>query len=445
MNYTDKVIKQSNSCYNDGLRRAAIRDMSGAIVALRRSLQYCQKNIAARNLLGLVYYGRGEVNEALVEWIISKNLKPKDNVANYFIRKVQESSEELEQMNACIKKYNQSLVYCQQDSEDMALIQLRKVLSRHRTFVKAHQLAALLYIRKKQYSKARVVLLRAQKIDTTNPDTLYYLNELPAPKKKKKQDVETNDPVSYKVGNDTIIQPTSITLKENASTVTLVNVITGVVIGAALVGFLFVPAMRQNENMANANAVRVYSQEIDAQKAQINALTTELSNYRTDSETMEALTISSTKSKESYEYLMEALDMKEDGKSTKSIIEKLIQVESSSLGEEGASRYNDLYKEIVPTYLESRYEIAEAKFKVKDNDSTINELEFIVSVDPSYAEYNAMLMLAQTYEGIKDTEMADKYYDIIVKDGENTKAAETVREEKVIEEENIDQLEEENE
>ena len=78
MDYTKKIMYQSNSWYNDGLRKAQVRDMSGAIVSLQQSLQYNRENIAARNLLGLVYYGIGEVSEALVEWIISKNLKPKD-------------------------------------------------------------------------------------------------------------------------------------------------------------------------------------------------------------------------------------------------------------------------------------------------------------------------------------------------------------------------------
>ena len=74
MDYTKKIMYQSNSWYNDGLRKAQVRDMSGAIVSLQQSLQYNRENIAARNLLGLVYYGIGEVSEALVEWIISKNL-----------------------------------------------------------------------------------------------------------------------------------------------------------------------------------------------------------------------------------------------------------------------------------------------------------------------------------------------------------------------------------
>ena len=50
MDYTKKIMYQSNSWYNDGLRKALVRDMSGAIVSLQQSLQYNRENIAARNL-----------------------------------------------------------------------------------------------------------------------------------------------------------------------------------------------------------------------------------------------------------------------------------------------------------------------------------------------------------------------------------------------------------
>ena len=132
MDYSTKLVYQSNYWYNDGLKRANIRDLSGAILSLRRSLQYNNANVAARNLLGLVYYGRGEVVEALVEWILSKNFQSKDNIANYFIKKVQEVPGELEQVNQAVKKYNQSIEYARQGGDDIASYSLRKQLPRIR-------------------------------------------------------------------------------------------------------------------------------------------------------------------------------------------------------------------------------------------------------------------------------------------------------------------------
>ena len=145
---------------------------------LRKSLQYNQANIAARNLLGLVYYGRGDVIEALVEWILSKNIQSHDNIANYYISKVQEVPGELETINQAVKRFNQSLDYARQNGEDLAIIQLKKVVAAHPTYVKAYQLLALLYIHTEQYGSARTMLRAAHKLDKTDEITLRYMHEL---------------------------------------------------------------------------------------------------------------------------------------------------------------------------------------------------------------------------------------------------------------------------
>ena len=62
------IMCMSNRLYNDGLAKANVRDISGAIIALNESLKYNKKNIDARNLLGLCYFERGEVVPALSEW-----------------------------------------------------------------------------------------------------------------------------------------------------------------------------------------------------------------------------------------------------------------------------------------------------------------------------------------------------------------------------------------
>lgn len=131
MDYTTKLSYQSMYWYNDGLKKAKIRDLSGAIASLKKSLQYNRGNIASRNLLGLVYYGRGDIVEALVEWVLSKNFQSHENIANYYIQKVRESQEELEMINQAIRRYNQALLYCQQNGEDLAIIQLKKAVAAH--------------------------------------------------------------------------------------------------------------------------------------------------------------------------------------------------------------------------------------------------------------------------------------------------------------------------
>ena len=71
--------------YNDGLRKAKIRDLTGAENSLKKSIQFDKYNKEARNLLGLGYYGRGDVTRALVVCTVSLMLVPADNIASYYI------------------------------------------------------------------------------------------------------------------------------------------------------------------------------------------------------------------------------------------------------------------------------------------------------------------------------------------------------------------------
>ena len=138
-----KVLKISNNFYNEGLEKAGVRDLTGAIQSLRQCLKFDKNNVEARNLLGLVYFETGEVVAALSEWVISKNLRPKKNIADDYINMVQSNPTRLDTINKTIKKYNQALLYCHQESKDLAIIQLKKVLSLNPKYIRAHQLLAL--------------------------------------------------------------------------------------------------------------------------------------------------------------------------------------------------------------------------------------------------------------------------------------------------------------
>lgn len=239
-----KVVRISNSYYNDGLQKAQVRNLSGAIISLRQSLKFYKYNIQARNLLGLVYYEMGEVVDALSEWVISANYQSEDNLAKKYIEQIHRNRNQLDTINQTIKKYNQALIYCKQDSKDLAVIQLRKVLSLNPKLVKAHQLIALLYIEEGYYEKAKKALRDAGKIDTDNTTTLRYLKEVnrclkeKGKEKKKKND----DLISYQSGNETIIMPKRF--RETSMWTNIVYLIIGLVVGVAVTSFLVVPGVQ---------------------------------------------------------------------------------------------------------------------------------------------------------------------------------------------------------
>ena len=407
MNYAEKLFRQSDYWYNDGLKKANMRDLTGAVSSLKRSLQYNRSNIAARNLLGLVYYGRGEVVEALVEWIISKNLKSYENIANYYIKKVQESPNELEQINQAIKKYNQCLVYARQNGEDLAIIQLKKVIQTHPSFLKAHQLLALLYLQTEQYSKARQILRRAHKMDITNPITLAYMHELSQIHSQKvgKLKEEKEHTVTYSLGNETIIQPVSASLKDNATALTIVNIIIGIVLGAAVVWFLIAPTIIQNRSRDMNDTIVALSEEIAARDIQINVLKEELDIYRsTDGEAQNAIEHSAS-TQESYELTMQVKELYDEGQtSNEEMTEILLKVNPNMLEERGKAIYDEVAGDLFPKMCRRYYGYAQADMEKEKYTSAIVYLEKVVQMDAEYDEGNAKLLLEEARQKSETTE-----------------------------------------
>ena len=114
-----KIIYMSNRLYNEGLEKAGVRDLSGAIVSLRQSLRLNKENIDARNLLGLIYYEMGEAAEALSEWVISSNFRDAENMASEYIGMIQNDHAGFDVLKKSAKDYNTALEMCVQGNKDL--------------------------------------------------------------------------------------------------------------------------------------------------------------------------------------------------------------------------------------------------------------------------------------------------------------------------------------
>ena len=428
VDYTKRFLYLSNQWYNDGLKKANMRDLSGAIVSLKKSLQFNRDNIAARNLLGLVYYGRGEVVEALVEWIISKNIKTHGNIATYYIKKVQESPSELEVINQAVKKYNQCLVYCGQDGEDLAAIQLQKVVAAHPTFLKAYQLLALIYIHTEQYAKARQVLRRAHKLDTTNEITLQYMHEMKKLRGEKAAKVreEKGNTVSYKLGNETIIQPVSSTLKDNATFLTILNILIGVVVGAACVWFLFMPTMKQNLSYKANQEIITYSEQIAARESEIDLLNRELEAYKAEKEATEEQKAIAMETKSSYEDLIKAMQTySQESYNRTNLVDDLLEIQTEPLGEVGMAMYTTISSVVFEEECSWLYDYAQKNFEVKNYNITIERMERVMKIDKEYADGGAMLLLMQAYHDTNEAAKAEELYNQILEKFPDTEVSRT--------------------
>ncbi len=434
MDYTTKLSYQSMYWYNDGLKKAKIRDLSGAIASLRKSLQYNRGNIASRNLLGLVYYGRGDVVEALVEWILSKNFQSHDNIANYYIQKMRETAGELEAINQAAKRYNQSLDYCRQNGEDLAIIQLKKAVTVHPSYVKAHQLLALIYMHTEQYTFARQSIRTAYKLDTTDEFSLRCMHELNQIrrarnvkiKEKEKKDRHT---VTYNLGNETIIQPVSNSIKDNAGLHTVLNIVLGLVVGVAVMWFLIMPAINASRQERNNRQTVEFSDQIATQTAQISALKKELEEYRSTSEETENVQATASSTQESYEIVLNmAAHFRAEDMGDSAMVEELLKVNPDSLGTVGRESYDEIAGELFPRVCANLYSTSQENFEVANYTAAITNLEQVMKMDEGYKEGAALLLLAQSYEKSGDQNQANLKYQKLTESYPDTEAAQTAKE-----------------
>ncbi|MCR4741074.1 MAG: tetratricopeptide repeat protein [Lachnospiraceae bacterium] len=278
------IISTSNRLYNEGLEKARVRDLSGAADTLRQSLKYDKRNINARNLLGLVYFEMGESVLAMSEWIISKNYESKKNIADDYLNILQKNQNELDTINQTLKKYNQALQYCYQDTRDLAEIQLKKVLSINKNLISAYQLLALIYIDARDFSKARRTLLKSLAVDATNTRSRYYLlnvnealKDIAEHSNDKKQRQDAINTISYQSGNDTIIQPALP--RERVGVSSIINIIVGLLVGIAICWFLVLPARVEREISGYDEQYKLVSEELAAEKTNSQEIAQSLDSY----------------------------------------------------------------------------------------------------------------------------------------------------------------------
>lgn len=309
-----KVDYLSKIFYNQGLEKASIRDLSGAIACLKQSLMYDKRNIRARNLLGLVYFETGEVVSALSEWVISKKLQPTRNLASEYINKLQANPNKLAAINETIKKYNHALMLCREGHEDMAAIQLRKILTQNSKLIKGYHLLALIQMKNGEWNKARRILKKAARIDKTNTTTLRFLREVDEQtgvttrlEKKKKglfRSGTKENPDTDILGSERVAQPT--VYREHSKVSVFFILMAGIAAGAVAFWLLAVPAIRQGIYQEANQQIVQYSESLASQGAELTKAQGEAkeSGDTVESVTQE-LTTEQAKS-ESYQALLQA-------------------------------------------------------------------------------------------------------------------------------------------
>ena len=416
-----RIMFSSNYFYNEGLEKASVRDLSGAVTSLRQSLKFNKGNVEARNLLGLIYFEMGEVAKALSEWVISNNLRSTKNIANDYIKMVQENPNRLETINQTIKKYNLALGYCYQDGLDLAVIQLKKVLSLNPNYIRAHQLLALLYMESEEWEKAKRELDKCKRIDIGNTTTRRYEKEVRAmldmeenaragTKKKKRSD----EVLKYQSGNETIIQP--INNRDGKSVSTVLNIGIGIAIGVAAACFLVLPARTNSINTQAQNELRTISEQLDKKtgvieemEQQVSALTEEneglkkeLSDYVGNDGTMVA-----------FDHLLAAVQVYiEDKSNTAAVAQELEQIDMEAASQIESQGFQSLYQmlltQVGPSIAETYYESGMDAYQKEMYEDAIVDFARAVAYDPQNSD--VLYNLGNSYRQNGDKAEAKEVY-----------------------------------
>lgn len=416
-----KLVGRSNGLYNDALYKAKIRDLSGAIVSLKSSLQLNKYNTNARNLLGLVYYEMGDTVRALGEWVLSKNFQEEDNNADYYMKLLQNNPSKLNHVNSVIKKYNYGLAQAKSGNYDVALLQLKKVVSAQPNFVAAQQLLALLYMQQGDNEKAAKCLRKAQKIDINNTTTLRYLAELGLNPSAVRVDREiakrnnTKNKQLERAEDPKFSAPEPVLRDGKIDKWSFLHLLIGVAIGLLTVVFLVLPtresaiASRYNDDakeMAEvqtelSSQIQTLENDKEKKQEQIDSLKEELQTMKE-----EAL------DEAAYNRFLKAVILYIDGEEQEAA-EKLIDIDVTKFDSSVAEDlYNTVTKDIFPSMSEDKCKEGYQSYISRNYSSAIDTLKLALKYNKENDQ--AMYYLGLTYQASGEDDKAVKYYKKVV-------------------------------
>ena len=361
---------------------------------------------------------------ALSEWVISKNLRPDKNIADDYIDMIQSNASRLDTMNQTIKKYNQAYTYCVQGSKDLAVIQLKKVLSLNPRLIRAHQLLALLYIDSEQWDKAKKEVKKCLDIDRNNTLALRYLKEVdlmlnPDASCNTAVKRKSEDSVRYQSDNEIIIQPLNVKETKRSGVSTLLNIGLGMIIGLAAMFFLVLPGrIAEVNNEANAKIAEIGNQS-DAKTATITELESRVKGLEADidrlNQELEGY-VGTDGTLNTIDTLLSAaatyLETKDAAQTGASLEEISAGIDVTQTSEAFQKLYNSLFTVVGSELAQTYYKEGKTAYESSNYAEAITSLTNAVYYDDANAD--ALYYLGQAYRKNNDTENAINTYKKVV-------------------------------
>ena len=432
-----RIYRLSAQYYNKGLERAKVRDLTGAVILLKRSLELNKRNTDARNLLGLIYFEQGETVYSISEWVISKHFQPNGNAADEYMDMIQNNPVKLDSMNQAIKKYNLALEAAKQGTDDLAILQLKKVIGMHPNFIRAMLLLSLLYIKTQEIERAKRLLQRILTIDVSNTMALRYLTEL-------KQAENSQEPLEHTGTEPSFAVPAvfreEIEPEEKPNVMAFVGLIAGILIGIAVVFFIIVPG-RETQIRDEYLAQQIdYSEKLNSKIAQINSLQTKISALESKNEEL-LRNLNETETRVEYvpyenpvhaqlfAELFDAVRTYADYSADKKIKDRegqeidedlclkvanaLVKVDITTTENEEAKRYyQKMCDEILPDAASFAYKRGKELYDSGRFEDAVTHLEAANRYSPDYDR--PIYYLGRSYQEMRDNEKAITYFELLL-------------------------------
>ena len=339
---------------------------------------------------------------------------PEHNIASEYIAKLQAEPAKLDMINQTIKKYNSALKCCREGNEDVAAIQLKKILSQNPKLIKGYHLLALIHIKKEEYEKARKILKKAARIDKTNSTTLRFLKEVDqqtgtqtsleprrfARRGKAEEDVEKvlTDRLA---ASDAVIQPP--TFRESSYMATLLNIFLGLILGGLVVWFLIGPGHEQNITREADEKIIEYTATMASQEAQISELQSQVDALNETTASAQQQVDAASQKTTSYENLIKAVDAYQQG-NTSQTSNALMEVNTDDLSVEAKAVYDEIYADIQDDMFNELKAEGEEAFDNAEYTTAIDRLTKAREINAQ--DYVVLNRLAHAYRETGDTDNA---------------------------------------
>ncbi len=307
----------------------------------------------------------------------------------------------------------------------MAVIQLKKIVVSNPHFIKAHLLLALIYIKDSEYTRAKKLLNGVLKIDKNNTLALKYLEQISQaqavkdndtggsflPKKKVKE--EDSKPLN---GNDVILPRSSYKEPSNGA-ITIINVLVGIVIGAALIWFLVMPSRYKGMTEEYNRSLADYSEKLSSGNVELNSLESELKSVKADKEALEEQLGKVNGTEGGNKLLISVIEAANEyiANNRTAAAEKIVDIDVSELPSDSAkSLYNTISGATFASAASEFYSKAQSEYSKSDYETAAEDYAKAFKCDST--NVNAAYYAAKCYVALSQTDNAKKYYEYIVND-----------------------------